>query len=174
MKVIEFEAVKPASDSELEKLQLTLKLFDTIRKKVMNLDKSPVLTREAQEDIATEFGSDRFMVEDIIGVLLDQTSPIFPEYRASGFWTFGRQTPRFGTPWGTLVFDDTRKTIELMVRYGGSFEDDEDPPLWLTCQILSTEGASYDELDTLSKQCKVLDIWWHLRDSNLAGKLVFR
>jgi|ERR1043166_102855 hypothetical protein len=174
MTVIEFEANLPDSSSDFEKLKRTMKSFDGVREKIMNLSRPFPLSLETQEHIANEFGSDRFAVEDILRVLLDQTTPIFPEYRARGFWTLGRCSPRFGTPWGTLVFDENSKTIQLMLRYGGSFEDYEDPPLWLRCLILSTSDASYDRVRALSETCKALDIWWHLKDRKLTGKLVFR
>jgi hypothetical protein len=174
VKIIEFEANRPANNSDFEKLKRTMKSFNGVREKVVSAYESLPLSHEAQEEIANEFESDRFAVEDVITVVLEQASPVFPEYRAKGFWTFGRQSPRFGTPWGTLLFDDIHKTIELMIRYGGSFEDDEDTPLWLRCPILSTGGASYDELCALAANCKALDIWWYLEDGKVSGKLVFQ
>jgi hypothetical protein len=63
VKIIEFEANRPANNSDFEKLKRTMKSFNGVREKVVSAYESLPLSHEAQEEIANEFESDRFAVE---------------------------------------------------------------------------------------------------------------
>lgn len=174
MKVIDFVASQPAEDSAKEKLKHTLEVFRSVADKVKTVGASVFITRETQDRLADEVGADRFMVEDVVSTLIQQTPPIFTEFIGGGFWTLGRHAPRWGTPWGGLIFYDARKSVELLVRYGGSFIDEDDPPQWINCPLMSPECAPYRDLAAWSVNCRALDIWWNLSPNAVAGKLVFR
>jgi hypothetical protein len=174
MKVIDFEASQPMKESEIQKLQRTLEIFHFVRDEVHTIGEAFLLTRENQDELANRVMADRFMVEDVVLALLHQTAPIFSEFMEQGFWTLGREAPRFGTPWSTLSFYDIGEQVELLVRCGGSFVDDEDPPKWVSCPMISTKNMSYGELSAVAAKSKAMDIWWRLGKSSVEGKLVFR
>lgn len=174
MEVVDFVASLPETPQGVQKLRRTLELFDSVRERIVSTDMSTWVTREQQDNLATELGADRFMVEDLARAIHKQTSPIFTDYVEHGFWTLGRQSPRFGTPWGGLTFNDINKSIDLLVRYDGSFEDEEDPSLWMSCPVTSVEGASYKKLSAIAATCNNLDLWWKVSGNQIVGKIVFR
>lgn len=174
MKVIDFEASQPMKESEIRRLQRTLEIFHAVRDEVHTIGRAFLLTRENQDELANRVMADRFMIEDVVLVLLNQTAPIFSEFMGQGFWTLGRKVPRFGTPWGDLSFYNLGERVELLVRCGGSFVDDEDPPKWVRCPMISTKNVSYEELAALAANSRAMDIWWKLGKSTVEGKLVFR
>src|ERR1051325_133767 len=122
MKVVDFVAAPPAGNSDVFKLQHTFESFNSVRKKVRYADKRYLCSTENQDKLAHELGVDRFMVEDVIDVLLDREISLdFADFIDRGFWTRGRQVPRFGIPWGSIVFYDVARNVELLVRHAGSF-----------------------------------------------------
>ena len=174
-KVVDFVASQPARNSDVVKLQHAIESFDSVRRRVKSAENLFFCKTENQVLLAHEIGVDSFMVEDVVGALFDgEISEEFADFIDHGFWTCGRQVPRFGIPWGNLVFYDESKTVELLVRHGGSFlVEDEDPLLWIRCPVVSTGNTSYESLAELSADCKVLDMWWRLESNSIAGKLVF-
>jgi hypothetical protein len=172
MRVVDFVAALPTGHLELQKLRHTLGVFRLVENEIRTAGGLP-LTREDQDELADKIGADRFMVEDMVTAFLDQKPTIFKEFIGQGFWTFGRRTPRYGTPWSNLVFYDPRASVELLVRYDGSFIDEEEPPSWIICHMISTGSVPYEALAALAADCGSLDIWWKLDDRNVSGKLVF-
>jgi hypothetical protein len=92
MDVMDFVASLPETTTGIQKLRHTLELFGTVRKKILSANPLTCTARGYQETLAAELEADRFMVEDVTRALLKQTSPIFPEYVESGFWTLGVQS----------------------------------------------------------------------------------
>lgn len=172
MKVVDFVAALPMGHLDLQRLRRTLEVFRLVENEIRNAGVLP-LTREDQDELAKRIGTDRFMVEDMATALFAQDASIFKEFIGEGFWTFGRRSPRYGIPWGNLVFFDSIGSVQLLVRYEGSFIDEEDPPSWIICPIISTGSASYGSLAALAADCGSLDIWWKLDQRNVSGKLVF-
>lgn len=176
LRVVDFVAAMPTTNSEVVKLRNILGSFDSLRRRVRSAEKLFLCNTENQDRLAEEQGVDRFMVEDLIAVLLDpETSLDFADFIDQGFWTRGRYLPRFGIPWGSVVFCDANRSVELLVRHAGSFAvEDEDPPQWITCPVVSTGDMSYENLTKLVLNFGTIDIWWKLGTNNIAGKLVFR
>jgi hypothetical protein len=174
MKVVDFEASQPVSETEIRMLQRTLGIFRSLKDEVQTIGGAALLTRESQDKLSNKVLADRFMIEDVVLALLNQATPIFSEYLDQGFWTLGRETPRHGTPWGGLGFYDMGERVELLVRCGGSFVDEEDPPKWISCPIIATKYLSYREFTALAAKSRSMDIWWKLAKSTVEGKIVFQ
>lgn len=174
MKVIDFEASLPETVEGPRKLRQTQNLFDAVRAKVRMLDKSSLHGEWIVERISNELGADRYMVEDVISAELGMAHPVLTSFIDEGFWTFGRRSPRFGTPWASLAIDDSKKAVALLVRYGGTFDDIEDPAHWLRTYIRTESDKDYKTFALLLEGLNLFDFWWIARNNHLYGKIVVK
>jgi hypothetical protein len=124
-----------------------------------------------KNELAHEFDVDRFLIEDIVDVLDGSVPSFIDPHTPDVFWTFGRHSPRWGMPWGSLTLDDTG-FCHLNIRWGGSFEDVDDPPRTVRCTVLLQPIPSITAIEEILFSSRKLDLWLRLQESSLNGILV--
>jgi len=174
MDLLDFTAWLPQYPVSRERLAKVMSQFCTARRLVESLGTRPVPTVEEIDDICKKASTDRFMVEDIARVLSGSVPAPSADLRQKGFWTLGRGRPRFGAPWAKIQFDEPMRTALLLVRYAGKFDNDEDPPMWVGCQIDLPTAESYQTLWTRVSAVAVVDYWWMVLEDRLTGTLGLR
>jgi hypothetical protein len=174
MDLLDFTAWLPPYPVSRERLAKVMSQFHMARQLVESLGSYRMHTVGEIDDICKKAGTDRFMVEDIARVLSGSVPAPTADLRQKGFWTLGRGRPRFGAPWAKIQFDEPTKTALLLVRYAGEFDDDEDPPMWVSCQIDLPTAESYQTLWTRVSAVGVVDYWWVVIEDRLTGTLGLR
>lgn len=171
MKIIEFNAEWPKQEEALALVRQTIELFNKVRAQMIHAPE--LATIDDIHAMVEEVGADKFMVEDIISVR-GGVAPAISEWIERGFWTLGRHHPRFGIPWGGFTFDEEHDEAALLVRCGGTFDDEEDPPLWVSCRLTNLTRADIESMSRSTFEAHTLDLWLLPNAENIAGQLLAR
>jgi hypothetical protein len=122
-----------------------------------------------KEKVAGKFGVDKFLIDDISSVGNGSVGPPINIDTSAAFWTLGRSSPRWGMPWASLTLRDHGQ-CDLGIRWGGSFEDDEDPPKMVRVSI-AFENPLPNDIEQLLFSSRI-DLWMQMEGSLLRGVLV--
>jgi hypothetical protein len=170
MTAVPFIGTPPNDEAALIAVRATFGRFDRVKNNLLNVDLKHFSQLE-KDKLAEGCEVDRFLVDDIIDVL-DGSVKAFLDPRASGvFWTFGRQSPRWGMPWASITLDGTGACY-LNIRWGGTFDDVEDPPKTVRCNVVLDSMPDGSNIEDLLFSSEELDCWVRLEDSSLNGFLV--
>ena len=164
MSKITFSGKLPDTAQGRDLFRKTVERFNQI--KTYLLESSPLPREQKLEELAEKFGVDSFMVDDAVRVVRGDIEPQLDVHSPRVFWSLGRKVPRHGMPWASLVLDES-DNCSLGIRWGGSFDDEEDPPRWVLCRLsIAAPNLSRDLFGAAT-----IDVWLTVAEDQLEGTL---
>jgi hypothetical protein len=164
-----FKGKTPDVESAAERLEQVLRKFSSVRQWLIHASISE-LTEAQKRELSDQFEVDRFLVEDVFRATKGGIQPPIDPMLPGVFWTLGRAEPRWGMPWASVSFEDDRAFVH--VRWAGSFDDLEDPPRTVRCEITFTGPEQRPEIERLLFESGRLDLWFQCIGEQLEGVLV--
>lgn len=164
-----FSGVVPNQKEAVELFWSTLRRFSMVRDRLYKHGESE-LSAEVRDSVAEECDVDEFLVDDVFRVLKGYVSPVFDPAKQDAFWTLGRRQPRWGMPWASITVYGKDVAIEL--RWGGTFDDVEDPPRTVRCPITFEWRGQITDVGAALFAAKQMDLWFVVDAGIMSGALI--
>ena len=174
MNVLDLKVTVPPDEGFRAAIGTAFGLFEKVKERVRGIAGRQYVTCEWISATAEDCETDTYMVEDVAAALLGNHDPLITEWLDHGFWSFGRQRLRSGTPWITFQFDKTNHAVYLMLRYGGAITDPEDRPLWAALPVILTTPDEYEKLSASLFGSDEIDVWLLAEFDKLTCTIIVR